>query len=129
MNNKKTIKSSSNNQYINIWYLKSNYFAPSIAFLKTLIIKLTTYTVIKQTIKSTISLSKGAKVEFRLLVLDSLKHSGKAESPKNRPAEQSSVGTLPLDNPVFIFLFLYFFMGARLQALPFICITIATDLI
>ena len=51
----------------------------------------------------------GAAVEFRLLVQDSVEQSNKAESPNNRSAKQSSVGTLLLrDKHLFLWYFYIF---------------------
>lgn len=64
-------------------------------------------------------------MEFRPLFLYSLQYSSKAESPKNRPAKQSSVGTLLLEtHSLFFCIFLNFFIY-RVQALLLICITVA----
>ena len=53
----------------------------------------------------------GTIVEFRLLVLDSLKYSSKAESPVNRSVKAviSRNLTASRDNHLFIYLFIYSF--------------------
>ena len=54
----------------------------------------------------------GTIVEFRLLVLDSLKYSSKAESPINRSAKAviSRNLTTSQHNHLFIYLFIYFIL-------------------
>ena len=75
----------------------------------------------------------GTKVEFRHLVLDSLKYSSKAESPINRSAKAviSRNLTTSRHNHLFVFyLFIYLFIiFTEKRHYRLICIEIATDLI
>ena len=76
-----------------------SYLAPSLLYIATVSkSKFWTYIVKTLTYKST-NCIQCTIMEFRLLVLHSLRYSNMAESPNNRSAKQSLVGNLTIHGP------------------------------
>ena len=71
----------------------------------------------------------GTIVEFRLLVLDSLKYSSEAESPVNRSAKAVITRNLLVDTLIYLFIYFIFYIFTENEHdCPF-CIEIATKLL